>query len=204
MSVQVRSATLAEAVVPRSGWLARDALIVLAAGTLMAAFARITIPLPFTPVPLTGQTLGVLLAGAALGSRRGSLAMLAYLGEGLAGLPVFSGGMSAWSPSPAGVPWIIGPTAGYLWSYPLAAFVVGFLAERGWDRNFFLSVVAMLVGSLVIYAVGVSWLGVFVGPERALMAGMLPFIPGDIAKLLVAAAVLPSAWRFVQPGAGMR
>jgi biotin transport system substrate-specific component len=197
MSVQVRSATLAEAVVPRSGWLVRDALIILAAGSLMAAFARIAIPLPFTPVPITVQTLGVLLFGAALGSRRGSLAMLAYIGEGLAGLPVFSSGMNAWSPSPAGVPWIIGPTAGYLWSYPLAAFVVGFLAERGLGRNFWTSAAAMLAGQAVIYALGVAWLGLFVGYGYSLIAGLFPFVPGDLAKVVVAAAVLPSAWLLV-------
>jgi len=175
-----------------------DVGLVIAFGTLMAAFARISIPLQ--PVPITGQTLGVLLTGALLGSRRGGMAMLVYLGEGLLGLPVFALGHSAWT-NIGGFPVIIGPTAGYLFSYPVAAFVVGFLAERGWDRSFSRAVVAMLAGEVAIYAFGLSWLAHFVGLRNTLQLGLLPFIPGDALKLLLAAAVLPSGWRFV-PGRG--
>lgn len=174
-------------------------LLTLAAGTAMALFARIAMPLPFTPVPITGQTLGVLLAGALLGSRRGSLAMLAYLAEGLTGLPVFAGGASAWTSSVAGLPVILGPSAGYLFAYSLAAFAVGWLAERGWDRRFGPAVLAMLAGELVIYLIGLPWLARFVGPAQAVPLGLLPFLPGDTLKLLLAAAVLPSAWRLLAP-----
>jgi biotin transport system substrate-specific component len=199
MSVRSPALTLADAARPRMRALLWDAALVIAFGTLMAAFARLAFYLPFTPVPITGQTLGVLLTGALLGSRRGGLAMLVYLADGVAGLPVFAGGMSAWSPTPAGVPVIIGPSAGYLFSYPIAAFVVGLFAERGWDRDFLRAAIAMLAGEAVIYAVGVPWLALYVGARHALPLGMLPFIPGDFVKLIVAAVVLPSGWRFLRP-----
>lgn len=189
--------TLADAILPRTVSWPRDLGLVLAFGTLMALFARIAIYLPFTPVPITGQTLGVLLIGALLGSRRGALALLVYLAEGLAGLPVFAGGTSAWSPSSLGMPTIIGPTAGYLFSYPLAAWLVGWLAERGWDRSFWRAALAMAGGEVVIYVVGLSWLAFYVGPAAAIPLGLLPFIPGDVFKLLLAATVLPSGWRLL-------
>ncbi len=197
MSTGVRSMTLADAVLPGRRGLSRDIILVLAFAALMPLLARIAVPLPFTPVPITGQTFGVLLAGALLGPRRGALALLVYLAEGLAGLPVFAGGASAWSPSRAGVPVIVGPSAGYLLSYPLAAFAVGFLAARGWDRRFWRAVAAMLVGEVVIYLVGLPWLGAYVGMERAVPLGLLPFVPGDVLKLLLAATLLPTAWRLL-------
>ncbi len=201
MAVNARTATLVDAIRVRPRAWVWNFLLILAGGTLMALFARIAIPLPFTPVPVTGQTLGVLLAGALLGARRGGLAMLVYLAEGLAGLPVFAGGASAWSPSGVGLPVILGPSAGYLFAYPLAAFAVGWLAERGWDRRFGRAVAAMVVGEVAIYAVGLLWLVRFVGAARVLPLGFLPFVPGDIVKLLLAAAVLPAAWRLVTPAA---
>jgi biotin transport system substrate-specific component len=174
-----------------------DAALVVLFGTSMAAFARLSLHLPFTPVPITGQTLGVLLTGALLGSRRGALAMLVYLGEGIAGLPVFQSGASAWTPTIAGVPEIIGPSAGYLFSYPIAAFLVGLLAERGWTRSFGRSLLAMLAGEAVIYAVGLPWLALYVGARSAVPLGLLPFIPGDAVKLVIAAALVPSGLRFL-------
>ena len=194
---KVRAVTRADIIVPRTSRIPWELVLVIIFGTLMALYARIAIYLPFTAVPITGQTLGVLLTGALLGSRRGALAMVAYLGEGFVGLPVFAGGTSAWSLSVLGEPVIAGPTAGYLFSYPLAAFLVGFLAERGWDRRFWRALAAMMVGEITIYAIGLPWLALFVGPAQALPLGLLPFIPGDIVKLLLAAAVLPSGWRFL-------
>ncbi len=196
-----RLGTLADVVLPGRGGLAWDALLVLAFAALMPLLARVAIPLPFTPVPITGQTFGVLLAGALLGPRRAALAMLVYLAEGLAGLPVFAGGASAWSPSRAGVPVIVGPSAGYLFSYPFAAFAVGLLAERGWDRRFRRAAAAMLVGEAVIYLGGLPWLALYVGADRTVPLGLLPFVPGDAVKLLLAAAALPWAWRLL-PGTG--
>jgi biotin transport system substrate-specific component len=172
----------------------RDLLLVVAFGTLMGALAQVAVPLPFTPVPVTGQTLGVLLIGALLGSKRGAAAMLMHLAEGLAGLPVFAEGSTAWTLTRLGVPTIIGPTAGYLLAFPVAAFVVGWLAERGWDRRLLTAAAAMLVGEVVIYAVGLPWLALYVGAERAIPLGLLPFLAGDAVKLALAATALPSGW----------
>ncbi|MGH7481436.1 MAG: biotin transporter BioY [Longimicrobiales bacterium] len=170
-----------------------DALLVLGGSLLVAGSARLAVHLPFTPVPVTGQTAAVLLVGAALGSRRGALAMAAYLAQGLAGFPVFAGGGCC-------LPWLLGPTAGYLWSYPLAAFVVGALAERGWDRRPAGAVAAMAIGNALIYVVALPWLAAFVGVGNVLEAGLLPFIPGDLLKIALAALVLPSAWALVGRG----
>lgn len=168
-----------------------DSVLVVAGSVLMALSAQLTFYLPFTPVPVTGQTFGVLLLGAALGSRRGAAAMAVYLAEGAVGLPVFSGGACC-------LPWLVGPTAGYLWSYPLAAFVVGALAERGWDRHPFRAGMAMVAGNVVIYTIGLPWLAAHVGTPRVLEAGLLPFIPGDMIKIVLAALALPGAWALVR------
>ncbi len=189
--------TLIDHLVParssRSSNLLKDALLVIGSSGLMALSAHVSIPLSFTPVPITLQTLVVLLVAASLGSRRGALAMLLYLAEGAAGLPVFAYG--------GGIAYLlISPTAGYLWSYPVAAFVVGFLCERGLDRSFLTSTLAMLPGSLIIYAIGVPWLAVITHSSlsTALTLGMLPFIPGDLIKLVIAAALLPGTWTIVR------
>ena len=186
---------LADAVRPASVGVMRDLVLVLGAAALMGVLAQVAIP--FVPVPITGQTLGVLLLGALLGSRRGALALLVYLGEGLAGLPVFANFASAWTPSSTGVLTIVGPTAGYLLSFPIAAFVVGALAERGWDRQVWTAAAAMLVGQAVVYAGGLSWLAQLVGPTRAIELGLLPFLAGDAVKLIVAALALPAGWRLL-------
>jgi biotin transport system substrate-specific component len=141
-------------------------------------------------VPITGQTFGVLFVGALLGSRRGALALAAYLLEGAAGLPVFAGGGAT-------LAWLAGPTAGYLWSYPLAAWLTGRLAERGWDRRPATAALALGAGNAVIYAVALPWLAFYVGLERVLAAGLLPFLPGDLVKIAVAAGALAGAWRLV-------
>jgi len=169
---------------------AADALLVVLGSVLVALSAQVVVPLPWTPVPITGQTFGVLFVGALLGSRRGALAMVAYLLEGAAGLPVFAGGGAT-------LAWLAGPTAGYLWSYPLAAWLTGRLAERGWDRRFATAVLALAAGNAVIYAVGLPWLAFYVGIERVLVAGFFPFLPGAAVKIAVAAAALTGAWRLV-------
>lgn len=168
-----------------------DTILVLGGSLLVALSAQVSFYLPFTPVPVTAQTFAVLLTGAALGSRRGALAMALYLTEGAAGLPVFAGGACC-------LPWLLGPTGGYLWSYPLVAFVVGALAERGWDRHPIRAGLAMLAGNALIYVVALPWLAAFVGAERVFAAGLLPFIAGDVFKAVVAAALLPSAWVLVR------
>ncbi len=173
----------------RRSALLYDAALVLAGSLLIALSAQIAIPLPFSPVPVTGQTMAVLLVGALLGRRRGSLAVLVYIAEGIAGLPVFAGGA-------AGPARLLGPTGGYLVGFVAAAYLVGLLAERGWDRRVSTTAAAMALGNLVIYTVGVLWLTVFVGSlSAALAAGVLPFIPGDLAKIAAAALLLPAGWK---------
>lgn len=185
--------TLAQALLPRAD-ARRDIALVLGASLLVAASARVAIPLPFSPVPITGQTLAVLLTGFVLGGRLGALALVAYLVEGLAGLPVFAGGTSAWSPSRAGVPVIVGPTAGYLVGFVAAAWLTGRLAERGWDRRLASAAGAMALGNLVIYALGLVWLARFVPGSALLAAGLLPFLPGDAVKIVLGTLALPGAW----------
>lgn len=165
------------------------------AAMITSLYGALGVPLPNTPVPLTGQTFAVLLLGALLGGRLALLSLVAYLCEGLAGLPVFALARSAWSPSLVpGVPWILGPTAGYLFSLPLAAYAVGRLAERGWDRRPSTAALAMVVGNLIIFALGMLWLSGYVGLANVVPMGLLPFLPGDALKLLAAALLLPSGW----------
>jgi biotin transport system substrate-specific component len=172
-------------------WRALRALSVLFLTTLTAASAQVSVPLPFTPVPLTLQPLVVLLGAAVLGARLGSLSQLLYLGAGLMGLPVF-----AFSPDlPPGAARLLGPTAGYLLAFPLAAFVTGRLAERGLDRHYLTSVLAMGAGLATIYLGGVAYLTPSMGLAAALTSGLFPFLVADGVKVLVAASVLPLAWR---------
>lgn len=193
----LRATTLAWVVVPPRGlW---PAATILGGSAVIALAAQLAIPLPFTPVPVTGQTFAVLLIGAALGARAGTLAVLSYLVEGLLGVPVFAGGKSAWSASAIpGLPVIVGPSAGYLAGFVVAAALVGWLAERGLDRKFRTAVIAMACGTLAIYLFGAGWLARFVGVESAIGRGVLPFLAGDLFKVLLAAAALPGAWRLVR------
>lgn len=195
------SLTLAQAVWPRrpdarsSAW-GRDAALAVAFSLLTALSAQVTVHLPL--VPITGQTFAVLLTGALLGPRLGALTMLLYLAEGVCGLPVFAEGHSAWTPgSLPGVPTILGATAGYLYSYPFAAALIGLLAERGWDRKPATMLLAMLLSSLVIFAFGALWLGHFLGLGKAWMLGVLPFLPGDGIKALLVAGLLPLGWKLL-------
>ena len=167
-----------------------DAALVLGGSLFIALSAQIVIPLPFSPVPITGQTLAVLLVGALLGSRRGTLSVLAYLTEGAMGLPVFAGGGT-------GVVWLLGPTGGYLFGFVVAAFITGWLAERGWDRRVETTLLLMLAGNVTIYAAGLPYLASYVGFDGVLALGFYPFIGGDVAKCLLASALLPSAWRLL-------
>lgn len=170
----------------------RSLLLVVAFSLLTALAAQVAIPLSWTPVPLTGQTFAVLLTGALLGSRLGALAMFAYLLEGASGLPFFAAGGSGLQRL------LLSPTSGYLLSYPAAAFVTGLLAERGWDRRFVTATVAMAIGSIIILMSGWAWLSRFVGPASAWAAGVAPFLVGDVIKIALAAAVLPSGWALLK------
>jgi len=177
--------------------LLRSALAVVGFAVLTALLAQVRIHLGFTPVPITGQTLAVLLAGTTLGSRRGALSMALYWVVGMV-VPFgwYSNATHGWEVAS-------GATAGYLFGFIVAAFVVGLLAERGQDRNPLTSFSAMLVGTFVVYVFGVAWLAhkidvpVFAEGDNALTMGVVPFIAGDIVKLVIAGAVGPAAWRFV-------
>lgn len=173
-----------------------ELLLVLAGSALIAVSAWVAIPLPFSPVPVTGQTLAVLLVGSALGARRGAASALAYLAEGASGLPVFAGGA-------AGPHVLVGPTGGYLAGFVLGAYVCGALAERGWDRRPLQTVGSMLLGNLAILAPGLLWLSPFVGSSRVLALGLIPFVPGDVVKIALAAALLPLGWKLLRR-AGVR
>jgi biotin transport system substrate-specific component len=184
-----RPLTLADVAAPRSNALVNIALVV-AASLVTAAVAQAEIRLPWTPVPITGQTFAVLLSGAVLGARRAFLAQVLYLLEGAAGLPFFAGGA-------AGLAKLVGPTGGYLVAFPFAAALTGVLAERAWDRKPLTMFLAMLGGSVIIFGLGLAQLSAYVPPGALLSSGLLPFIPGDLIKSAVAAGLFPIAWRFV-------
>ena len=177
---------------PRTAAWLREVLLILAGVFVLAVLAQVEIVLPFTPVPITGQTFGVLLLGAAYGSKRGAATMIAYIVAGGLGLPFFSGG--------SGLRILTGATAGYLAGFVIAAYVIGLLCERGLERSVRTSLIPFLAGTLIIYACGVAWLSVVVGGfGKALTLGVLPFLPGDAVKLIAAALALPAAWKLVPP-----
>ncbi|MDQ3069534.1 MAG: biotin transporter BioY [Acidobacteriota bacterium] len=164
---------------------------------LTAVAAQISFPIPGTAVPFTLQPMAAILAGAALGSRLGAASQMGYLMLGIMGLPVF-----AVAPLlPQGAARLLGPTGGYLMAYPIAAFVTGLLAERGFDRRFSTSVIAMLAGLSIIYAGGLSWLSAMhLGSVTlAVAAGAAPFFVADLFKAVVAAAALPQVWKLLGP-----
>jgi biotin transport system substrate-specific component len=189
-AVALQPRVLADAV-PRVR--ARDILLVLAATGLTAACAQISIPLPGSSVPITGQTFAVLLSGAALGANRGAAAMLLYVLLGMVGVPVYAG-------ADHGVHVVLGATGGYLVGFLVAGWIVGKLAEKRMDRTPVKALPAFLVGSAIIYAIGVPWLAASVheGIGAAISQGLTPFIPGDLVKAAAAAGLLPAAWSVVQ------
>ena len=200
MAYFVRPPGVVVVTAPRWSFL-KEILLVAGFSLLIAVTARMAVVLPFTPVPVTGQTLAVLLAGAVLGSKRGCASVLLYLMWGVMGMPMFASAVT-------GAFWV-SATGGYLIGFAFAAFTVGYLTERGFDRGPRL-VLALLLGNVVIYLFGLPWLAMFLagGPavltnlvpgtdllQKTLSAGLYPFIPGDLAKLFIAAFALPSARR---------
>ena len=197
-----RGITIADFLVPIRlsegiGVRVRHLALILAGTILIALSAQIRIYLPNDPIPVTGQTFAVLLAGGALGFRRGIASTTLYLVLGLVGLPVFAGGRN-------GIEVVLGVSGGYIVGFILAAAIVGRLAELGWDRHLLGSVGAMVLGSALIYLVGVPWLAVTAGQpmDWAIANGLTPFLLGDALKLALAAAVFPAAWWIVgrRPG----
>ena len=187
MSTRVEATTLA----PRVDLLT-DAAFVLAGTALVAGAAQISVALPFTPVPITGQTFAVLLVGATLGTVRGTASLLLYLLVGIAGAPIYAHHAHGWAV-------VTSASGGYLVGFVLAAALTGFLAERRWDRRLSSAIGLMLTGNVVIYLVALPWLAIVLNTnlEKTLEYGLYPFIPGDTFKLYLAAAALPGAWKLV-------
>ena len=169
----------------------RTFFLVLAGSLLLTLSAKIQVP--FYPVPMTLQTLVVLLIGVAFGWRMGFATVLAYLAQGAMGLPVFAG-----TPEKGlGLLYMAGPTGGYLVGFAFAAALTGWLAEHGLDRSAIGTAIAMIAGNLVIYLIGLIWLANFVGFEKAVTFGMIPFLFGDLVKIMLATATLPLIWKFL-------
>lgn len=172
------------------GSLLWQAVLIVAGSALIALGAQVALPLPFSPVPVTGQTFAVLLVAASLG-RLGVASVVLYLVEGAVGLPVFAGGAF-------GVARLVGPTGGYLAGFVVAALVLAWCVDHGLDRRFRTALLAMLAAEIAIYACGVLWLSRFPLGVSPLQAGLYPFIPGDLLKLVAAGLALPAAWRIVR------
>ncbi len=170
-------------------------LLAFVGSWLVAGLAQLEVKLPFTPVPVTGQTLGVLLVGACLGAGLGAVSIALYLAQGAAGLPFFSGGDGGVALLAPGA-----VTGGYLWGFVVAAAVVGWLARRGWDRSLRSSVGAMFLGEVALYLAAIPWLmhALDLPLHRALELGLAPFVVGDTLKLLLAAGLLPVGWRLAR------
>lgn len=190
--------TLAKTLWPASAsqrsWL-RNLMLAFAGSVLLTISAKINIP--FYPVPMTMQTFMVLCIGMAFGPRLGGATLLLYLGEGALGLPVFAG-----TPEKGiGLAYMAGPTGGYLFGFFVAAVVVGWLAEKGWDRNMWTTLLAMILGTAIIFVLGVLYLGVLYGWDKPIFEwGMIPFLPGAGFKIGLAAAVLPLTWKYLVKG----
>jgi biotin transport system substrate-specific component len=166
-----------------------DVVVIVAAAAFVGLLAQVSIHLSFTPVPITGQTLGVLVAGTALGWKRGIAALALYATAGIVGVPWFADHASGY----------VGAAFGYILGFVLCAALCGYLAERGADRSILRSLPAMIAGEVVLYAVGVTWLGfaLHVGPSKAIALGLTPFLAGDAIKAAIAAVLLPAAWKLV-------
>ncbi len=179
------------------GTWVRDVVLVLGGAAFVGLAAQVAVPLPFTPVPVTGQTFAVLLVGAALGSLRGLISMTIYLIAGMIGVPWFANGSTAFDDGSTVVnEAALTPTLGYIVGFVVAAALVGFLAERGWTRTPWHTAGVMVLGNLVIYTVGVTWLKVALGATwgQAWDWGMEPFLGGDALKIILAAGLFPAAW----------
>lgn len=228
MQATHRTSTLIDTVLPGQGLL-RDVALVVGFSILVALFAQIAINLPFTTVPITGQTLAVLLTGGALGANRGAVSLGLYAAWGVVGLPVYAPSSAAlegellhfifpWQGT--GDPFWLLTSGGYIVGFVAAGYVVGRLAERGWDRGWKVPL-AMLIGNVVLYVPGLLWLGYLIGSghldarlgfdlaavipgtntlDKTLVGGLYPFVLGDLLKLYVAVIVLPGAWALIGRG----
>jgi len=168
-----------------------DTMLIVGASVFISLFAQIKIPVPFSPVPITGQSFAVLFVAVLLGKRRGSLAVAAYLFEGAIGLPVFAG-------ASFGFAHLLGPTGGYLLGFLPAAFICGFLAEKGMDKSFYSAFLLMFLGTAIIFVFGLLRLAQFTGTEKVLELGFYPFLYGAFVKIILATFLIPAGWKFLQ------
>jgi len=183
---------LIDAILPRvdtkTKAIARDIALVLSFAIITAVCAKLKVEIG--AVPITMQTFAVLLAGALLGAKRGALSQVTYLLLGLAGVPWFARG--------GGIVYILSPTLGYIIGFVFAAFFVGWLCEKGFDRQVRTAILAMLIGNILLYIPGVLWLAKFVGLGKVLSIGFYPFIVGDLLKIFLAGSILPIGWKFIK------
>ena len=184
------NATLADLIRPceKKSAVLFDLALIIGGSFLVALSAQVAVGYP---VPITAQTFAVLMLAALLGPARAALCILAYIAEGAAGLPVFAQGKG-------GLVALFGPTGGYLIGFVPAAYLVGFLARKGWDRRISTTILAMIFGNVIIYVFGLLWLSALVGFQNALAGGLRPFILADLLKIALAVAVLPSAWKLLE------
>ncbi len=189
---ETKNFTLIEAVLPKIEskilTIIRDVLLVFSFAILTGVSAKLKIEVG--PVPITLQTFVVLLSGALLGSKKGTASQLTYLTGGLLGLPWFSRG--------GGIQYIVSPTFGYIVGFVLAAYFIGFLSEKGWDRNIKTAILAMLAGNIILYMPGLLWLTRFVGFSKVLNFGFYPFVIGDLIKIILAGLTLPLGWKIIK------
>jgi len=188
---ELKNLTLIEAILPRIEnkvlRAIKDIVLILSFAILTGVCAQLKIEIG--PVPITMQTFSVLLSGALLGSKRGMASQLTYLLMGLAGFSWFARG--------GGITYILSPTFGYILGFVLAAYLIGYWAERGWDKNIKTAILAMLIGNILIYIPGLFWLAKFVGFGKVLAVGLYPFIIGDLLKIFLAGTILPFGWKII-------
>ena len=178
------NANLLSTVWPKSQLLHKAVLVGL--GVVLLAISS-KVQVPFWPVPMTLQTLVVLMIGATSGARLAGATLMTYLAAGAVGLPVFASG--------AGLAYMVGPTGGYLAGFLVAAVVTGYLADRGYGRSLLSALALFAIGEVAIFALGTGWLGILIGAEKAIAGGLLPFIPGEILKMALGTAILSLAWK---------
>lgn len=188
----MKNQTLIDFVLPkiesRLTSLIKDILLIFSFSILTGIFAKLKIEIG--PIPITMQTLAVLLSGVILGSKRGAFSQITYLILGLAGMPWFSRG--------GGLSYVLSPTFGYIVGFVFCAYLVGFLCERGWNKSLKTSILAMFFGNIILYIPGILWLAKFVSWQKVLAIGLYPFIPGDILKLFLATAIFSLSWKLAK------
>ncbi|MCK5044494.1 biotin transporter BioY [Candidatus Parcubacteria bacterium] len=187
MNSQISQPVFIDVVLPKIDSRVKNIALVLSFAIITALCSKLS--LEIGPIPVTMQTFAVVLAGVLLGSKRGALSQVAYLAGGLAGIPWFSRG--------GGLVYILSPTFGYIIGFVVAAYIIGRLAEKGWDRKIKTSILAMFVGNVFLYFFGLVWLAQFVGTEVLLAVGLYPFIIGDLLKILLAGLALPLGWKLI-------